>query len=182
MIEKERDMKVILISAKARAGKDTVGEFIKEILVEKGKRVLVVHYADFLKHFCSAYLGWNGQKDDVGRTMLQYWGTEIVRKNNENSWVDMMIDLIKGIHTEFDYIIIPDTRFPNEIRRMQENFNVVTLRVERPDSFDNGLTPEQKMHPSETSLDDAVFDFHMMNSTTLEDLKLRTEAIARLIE
>lgn len=56
----------------------------------------------------------------------------------------MIIALLKGIRTLYDYIIIPDVRFPNEIDKMCDNFDCITARVIRP-NFDNGLTDEQKI-------------------------------------
>ena len=44
--------KVICISAKARHGKDTAAEILKEYLEHKGQRVLITHYADLLKFIC----------------------------------------------------------------------------------------------------------------------------------
>ena len=49
-------MKVLCISAKARHGKDTAAEIIKEYLESLNKKVLIIHYADLLKFVCSAFL------------------------------------------------------------------------------------------------------------------------------
>ena len=72
-------MKVICISAKAQHGKDTVANFMKECLEAKEKRVLVTHYADLVKYGCKTFFNWDGQKDEKGRALLQYVGTDIVR-------------------------------------------------------------------------------------------------------
>ena len=45
-------MRIVLISGKARSGKDVSAKIIKEYLLKAGKRVLITHYADFLKEFC----------------------------------------------------------------------------------------------------------------------------------
>lgn len=164
-------MKVFLISGHAQHGKDTVGGFIKKIKDEEGKRSLIIHYADFLKFFCKTYLNWNGEKDQKGRTLLQQWGTNVCRANYENIWVDMMVALLKGVSTEYDYVIIPDVRFPNEVTEIQKNFNTVVLRIERP-NFDNGLTLEQRHHSSEIAMDEfEEFDFTIKNDSTLDSLE-----------
>ena len=55
-------MTYISISGQARHGKDTAAKFIKFRLEEEWERkVLIVHYADLLKHICSNYLGWDGK-------------------------------------------------------------------------------------------------------------------------
>ena len=42
-------MKVILVSAKAQHGKDTVANIMKDQLEGMNKKVLICHYADLLK-------------------------------------------------------------------------------------------------------------------------------------
>ena len=68
-------MKVLCISAKAQHGKDTAAGIIKEYLESKGKRVLIIHYADLVKFVCTKFFNCDGQKDEKGRTLLQYGGT-----------------------------------------------------------------------------------------------------------
>ena len=63
--------RVITISGKARSGKDTTALLLKEALEKKGYRVLITHYADLLKFVCKEYFGWNGEKDEEGRTLIQ---------------------------------------------------------------------------------------------------------------
>lgn len=71
-------MKVILVSGKARSGKDSFAEELKKILIEKNKRVLVTHYAGLLKYICGEFFDWDGEKDEYGRSLLQKVGTERV--------------------------------------------------------------------------------------------------------
>ena len=162
-------MKIILISGKAQSAKDTSAFMMKEVLEKKKKKVLIIHYADNLKLFAKNYFGWSGQKDAEGRKLLQWLGTDVVRNNYEDTWVDMVVALLKGIKTLYDYVIIPDVRFPNEIDKMCSAFDCVTARIIRPD-FDNGLTEEQKNHPSEKALDDYPMEFELINDGSLEKL------------
>ena len=162
-------MRVILISGSARFGKDSAAFMMKELLEKQKKKVLIIHYADNLKLFAKNYFGWSGQKDQKGRELLQWLGTDVIRKNYEDTWVDMVVALLKGIKTLYDYIIIPDVRFPNEIDRMRDNFDCITVRVIRP-NFDNGLTEEQRKHPSETALDNYPMEYELINDGDLEKL------------
>lgn len=172
-------MKIICISGKARSGKDTIGGMIKETLEGEGHSVLVAHYADLVKYICKQFFGWNGLKDEQGRAILQYVGTDVVRAQNQNYWVDFIVDILNLFHDEWDYVIIPDTRFPNEIERLKERgFDVISVRINRS-GFDNGLTQEQKNHPSETSLDNATFDFIIDNSGSVSELE---EKIYKFVE
>ena len=162
-------MQVILVSGKAQNGKDSTAFMMKELLEKQQKKVLIIHYADNLKLFAKNYFGWNGIKDESGRKLLQWLGTDVVRKNYKDTWVDMIIALLKGIKTLYDYVIIPDVRFPNEIDKMCDNFNCITVRVIRPD-FDNGLTDEQKNHPSEVALKDYPMEYELINDGDLKKL------------
>lgn len=163
-------MKVICISAKAQHGKDTAAEIIKEYAEQKQQRVLIIHYADLLKFICTKFFGWDGVKDDRGRTILQHVGTDTVRTYNPNYWVDFVITFLKMFEADWDLVLIPDCRFPNEATRMVENFDTRVLRVVRP-GFDNGLSAEQLKHASETAMDDFAFDTVIYNDSTLEAFK-----------
>lgn len=144
---------------------------LRDILEDHGNTVLVTHYADLVKYVCTKFFGWNGVKDDQGRAILQYVGTDVVRAKDPNYWIDFVISILRLFPEEWDYVIIPDARFPNEISRLTErSFHVTSLRINRP-GFDNGLTESQKKHPSETSLDNEHFDYVIENSGSLEELE-----------
>lgn len=164
-------MKVILISGKAQSGKDTTASIIRNKLTSDNHRVLITHYADLLKYICQNYFGWNGNKDESGRRMLQYVGTDIIRRQDPSFWVDFVAKMLRFFHENWDYVIIPDCRFPNEITTILDyGFDTVFLRVNRS-NFTNSLTEEQQKHPSETALDGMVFDYQIENSGTLKELE-----------
>lgn len=159
-------MKIITISGKARHGKDFTANAIKDILEAKGKKVLITHYADLLKFICRNMFSWNGEKDEEGRRLLQYVGTDVVRKKKPNFWVDYMVTVLKLFENEWDYVIIPDTRFPNEIINLKlYNLEVLSINVFRP-NFDNGLSEQAQAHPSEHALDNFNFDYTFINDGT----------------
>ena len=170
-------MRVIAISGKAESGKDTIAQELKNILEENNKKVMIIHFADVLKFSCQKYFGWNGEKNTQGRTLLQYVGTELREKNNPNMWVNITKELIYGFGSEFDYVIIPDVRFKEEMRMVKDEFNCFSLRIERYDYDESGtphkhinkLTEEQRVHKSETELDLYNFDFVIRNNTTLDE-------------
>lgn len=163
-------MKVICISAKAQHGKDTAANILKEYLESINKKVLIIHNADLLKFICSTYFGWDGVKDDKGRSILQYIGTDVIRSKRPDFWVDFIADFLKLFSNTWDFVFIPDCRFPNEVTRLLRDFNTAVLRIERP-GFDNGLSIEQQSHPSETSMDNFAFDAVISNDGTLEEFK-----------
>ena len=174
-------MKVICISAKAQHGKDTVANFMKECLEAKGKRVLVTHYADLVKYVCKTFFDWDGQKDEKGRTLLQYVGTDIVREKESDYWVGFIADMLYFFEDRWDYVLIPDTRFPNEINYLKDTgFDVLYIRVIR-ENFESPLTEEQQKHPSETALDEYEADVLLYNDSTLENLKFSVERLTDVL-
>lgn len=171
-------MKVICISGKAQHGKDTTAEEIsRQLREDHDSKVLITHYADLVKYVCRQFFGWNGEKDDAGRSLLQMVGTDIVRKQRPNYWADFVADMITMFEGMWDYVLIPDCRFPNECRIMKDRFGAHSVRVIRykdetcDEVFENSLTDEQKKHPSETSLDHYDFDSYISNPGTEEGLK-----------
>lgn len=172
-----RKVLIITISGHARSGKDTTAQILKKQLEEENKKVLIIHYADILKFVCKKYFGWDGQKDEAGRSLLQSVGTDIVRKQDENYWVNFVKSMLSFFPDEWDVVIIPDTRFPNEISTIKESFDVLSVRVIR-EGYDNGLTEEQKNHPSETALDDYEFNYNIENCADKLHLE---EKVAKLI-
>lgn len=169
-------MKVILFSGKARHGKDTAADMVNQQLKEKGYKVQVIHYADLLKYICKTYFGWNGEKDEAGRTILQYVGTDIVRKKDENFWVKFVIKFLQMFENEWDYVLIPDCRFPNEVDVVRGFFNTAYIKVIRT-NFISPLTIEQQNHISETALDNTKADYELINDSDLENLSEKVKEL-----
>lgn len=163
-------MKVILISGHAQNGKDTIASLLENELTASGRKVLVAHYADLLKYICKTLFNWNGQKDEKGRRLLQYVGTDVIREKRPSYWVDFIADMLDLFGDNWDYVLIPDTRFPNEVERIVEKFDSMHIRVVR-ENFVSPLTPEQQMHPSETALDNCDPDVLIHNDGSIQELK-----------
>lgn len=175
-------MKVICISGKAQHGKDTTAEVLKETLETQNRSVLIAHYGDLLKYVCRTFFGWDGEKDEYGRSLLQRVGTDIIRKQQENYWVNFIVDILKFFPNEWDYVLIPDSRFPNEIDYLKDvGLDVIHVRVRR-DGFISPLTEAQQKHPSETALDFVEPDYILLNDGTLRDLKKQIYDLTRAWE
>lgn len=163
---------IILISGKAQHGKDYFATHLKERLLDYEKHSIIIHYADYLKYLCKEYFGWDGLKNDAGRNILQYVGTDVIRNKVPDFWVRNVIQLIDVLWNEYDYALIPDTRFPNEIDSIRTIFYsryVTSLKIERFNEsgfpFENSLNKTQRMHQSETALDSRndLIDFTVSN-------------------
>ncbi len=172
-------MRIIAISGYAGHGKDTVAQMMYDRLTELGNSVLIAHYADLVKYICGTFFDWDGEKDVYGRHLLQYIGTDVVRSRDPDYWVRFIADMMDFFGDNWDFVLIPDTRFPNEITKLREaGYTVDHLRVVRP-NYDGVLTEEQKRHPSETALDGVDPDHVILNGGSLTDLR---EAVADYIK
>lgn len=172
-------MKIILFSGHAGSGKDTAAGVIKDILHSSGYSVLTVHYADLLKFTLREFMGWDGEKDPRGRQLLQTIGTDVVRAADENYWVNYIVFMLKHLPLLYDYVLIPDARFPNEIDAVKNAFpnaNVKHARVIRrqiEEQPDDGW----RAHESETALDSYPHDIVIRNDGDLNDLRSTCRAV-----
>lgn len=152
---------VVLISGKAEHGKTLACFYMKKLLEDNGRRVLKVAFADYLKFIAEKYYGWNGEKDKDGRELLQQLGTNLIRERCHNFWADSLFNLVSVLHPDFDYVVVDDCRFPNEISVFEESYlRTISVRVERL-NYENSITDEQRLHPSETALDYHKFDYNL---------------------
>ena len=174
-------MKVIVISGHAQNGKDTVAGMMSTQLTERKYRVLVAHFADLLKYICKTFFGWDGKKDEHGRQFIQYVGTDVIKKAEPDFWVSFISSILKYFENNWDWVIIPDARFPNEIDKLiKDGFDVTHLRVVRG-NFDSPLTPEQQRHPSEAALDDVTPDYYINNDGSLGELAVKVTNLVKEI-
>lgn len=119
------------------------------------------------------------------REFLQKLGTEAMRDRlHENVWVNALFADYKALYkkekqitpvdTSFDEStypkwIITDMRFPNEMEAVKERKGI-TIRVVRDYALRGGPEDPKNLHPSETALDDAEFDYEIINDGTIEEL------------
>ena len=169
----KKNVKVIIISGKARAGKDTTAGFMKKYYDKKGIKSLNLAFASYIKEYAKRISDWDGSDETKPRELLQQLGTGIIREQIDNEFfIKRIIGDIKVYSYFFDVIIISDARVREEIERLKENFlNVISVNIVRP-NFDNGLSSEQSKHYTETGLDGFEgFDFEVINDGSLEELE-----------
>lgn len=171
-----------MVSGKAQNGKDSLADILMYYL--KGKSIKL-SLADYLKYLCKKYYGWNGDKDEQGRSLLQFVGTDLIRDKLgwQNFHVDRSCQDMKIAEKEFDYFFIPDTRRKNEIYITQGMFPdmVTTIRVERI-GFESPLTIEQQNHISETDLDNFKFDYYIKSESGLNKLEKEVSKMVKKLE
>lgn len=162
---------IYLISGKAQNGKDSTADIMMKYLDGKS---IKIPFAKYLKIICKDYFNWSGEKDEIGREILQKTGTELIRDKLgwQNFHANRVYEDIKIAENEYDYFLIPDTRRRNEIYYIQTMFpyNTTTIRVERL-GFKSPLTEEQLKHISETDLDNFKFDYYIKSESGLDNLE-----------
>ena len=167
--------KIFLISGQAQHGKDSTANFLKQKLSGK---TLILHNADYLKYIAKQYMDWNGEKNELGRTLLQTLGTERVRWELKRPlyWIEKSCDVIDILNDYYNYFAIADTRYINEIYYPQARFpnKVISVRIHRL-NFDNGLTDLQKNHVSETELINFKHDYDIYSESGLNNLKIEVD-------
>lgn len=170
-------MHIFLISAKAQHGKDTTADIMMKKLNGKSTKIAM---ADYLKYIAQRYYDWNGEKDEVGREILQRLGTDKIRE--QLGWdtfhVERVCQDIKIIEDRYDYVFIPDVRFKNEVYYTQAKFpyNTTTIHIERL-GFESPLTKEQQQHRSENDLNGFTYDYKIKSESGLNKLEEQIDLI-----
>lgn len=101
------------------------------------------------------------------RPILQWWGTEFRRAQDENYWVKKLH--WKALAKREKFIVVGDVRFENEAGYLKLNGGLI-IRIERGSS-----DPDQ--HSSETSLDDFKFDAIVKNDKSLSMLQMEAQQL-----
>lgn len=134
-------------------------------------------FADVLKELAFA-IGWDGEKDEKGRKLLQDLGHHGRRLLGADVWVDALTRDIRRLVKDgarLDDIVVTDVRYPNEVKFVK-NFGGLLVRIHRP-SLDTSAP--MYAHPTETLMDSFIPDRVVYNSGTLRDLGDKMEAIVR---
>ena len=174
---------IIGIAGHARAGKDTIAQFIQEEY-----RAITYAFAEPLKDMLGVLgldeqdlNGWRKDENNYDyhatpRHMMQTLGTEWGRDSiNDSIWVIVAAKRIQRLcHAQLDAtVIITDVRFENEADFVRKHGFLI--HVERPIQRIDGST-----HRSENPVNILDSDHIIINSGGLEDL--REEALRIAVE
>jgi hypothetical protein len=208
---------IIAICGFIGSGKDTIADYLVNFHGYKRES-----FANSLKDAVSVVFGWDREmlegrtkqsrewretrdewwskrlgRDITPRYVLQYWGTEVVRKGfHDDMWV---ASLEHRLLNSKDDIVITDCRFPNEIKALK-NIGATVLRVKRgPEpvwykaakDYNKGMRAmgwalgrdeleRHQVHASEYSWVGSKFDHVLENDGTVDDLFNKIEEVLKV--
>ena len=165
-------MKILLLSGKAESGKDTFYS------LARGNSTMSMIYrlafADEVKKV-SKMMGWNGEKDDNGRSGLIMVGDGARKYFDPNVWINKVIEHLEQFGSS-SIVVVTDCRYPNEIEMLKDwaanrGVDAYAIRIERTNHVSR-LTEEQRSNLSEIALDDyGPWDYIIVNNDGLEEYK-----------
>jgi dephospho-CoA kinase len=116
-----------------------------------------------IKDIMSEYLGIRDKTHPDYRRMAQKIGTDWFRSEYPDIWIDYMIKKSKEINHNY---ICDDVRFVNEAEKLINNNWILIyldcpedIRIERCKKRDGVFDYSTLNHPSETGVDDIIFNF-----------------------
>jgi hypothetical protein len=139
------DIKVIGLCGVAQSGKDTFCEIAIELFKKQNIQAKRVSFADALKKDVESFLlekiGISSFTTDTKektliRDFLVSYGTKLMRKIDENIWINKVDQIVRQNIKNNIVTIITDIRYENELIWARDNFNGVILHLSRyfPDS------------------------------------------------
>lgn len=171
---------VIGFCGKAGCGKGTVSNIVQEIRSEQffmgDATVRIFPMAQALKDIATNQFGWDGEKDDKGRRLLQTLGTECGRMyGGENFWVNKWQEEVDRCLKYTDYnwckptlpiVICDDVRFDNEAQHIKDIGGHIVHIWGR--AYDMG---ENNNHESEKGISKDLVDHILINDKNMNTLK-----------
>ena len=174
-------MKIYVIGGKAKTGKNTFGEYLREELKNYGYKPCVMHITSPLYSYARNYFEWDGNENSKPREFLQKMGIEIIQQKlgKKDFLLNRLYEDIDILKEFFDVFIITDARLCHEFDSLKEKYDdVVTIKLERENYYDY-LSPDERKHITETELDQYKnFDYTIQN-VDLSDLKVNAIQIVR---
>ena len=157
---------IIGLCGHGRSGKDTFCEIAKRFLSKKKAAAARVAFADELKkdldplcrhHIgCSAFTEDTKQKELI-RPLLVAYGTDVIRKMDENWWIDRIEHKLPLYFGQEIIPIVTDVRYPNEMEWVQKQHNGVCVYITR-----KGVGPANKEEKKNNTILKKKADYRIM--------------------
>ena len=174
-------MKIYVIGGKAKSGKNTFGEYLREELKEYGYKPCVMHITEPLYGYARNYFEWNGNDSDKPREFLQKMGIEIIKEKmgKKDFLLNRLYEDIEILSNFFNTFIITDARLVHEFESIKEHFSdVVTIKLER-NNYNDYLTEEEKNHITEREISKYNNFDYIIENRGFQDLRNSAVEVVR---
>jgi hypothetical protein len=130
--------------------------------------------------------------DLTPRWVLQYWGTEVMRRGfHDDIWIASIENKIRNLQ---DNVVISDCRFPNEISSIRSSGGLIvrTCRGPEPEWYNFALQEnlenseaakweliKRKVHASETAWIGTEFDHVLNNNGSMDELYAQVDNLIK---
>jgi dephospho-CoA kinase len=177
----KKEFKLFMLSGKARSGKDTVANIIKDYYDDK--KTIIISFGHYIKDYAKRVSDWDGSEDTKPRELLQQLGIELIKNNIDNTlFIRRIIEDIEVFSYFYDIIIIDDVRLIDEIEILKEKYkDSISIRIIR-NNYNNKLTDKENNHITEIDLDNYNnFDYVIENNNNLDELNKQLEDVLRSV-
>ena len=167
-------MKIYVIGGKAKSGKNTFGEYLREELKDYGYKPCVMHITEPLYCYAKNYFEWDGNENNKPREFFQKMGIEIINEKlgKKDFLLNRLYEDIEILENFFDTFIITDARLINEFESIKEKYkDVITIKLERK-NYNDYLSEEEKKHITEKEVNNYKDYDYIIENRNLDDLKL----------
>ena len=174
-------MKIYVIGGKAKCGKNTFGEYLKEQLKDYGYKPCIIHITEPLYSYARNYFSFNELEDEKPREFLQKMGVEIIQEKlgKKDFLLNRLYEDIEILSSFFDTFIITDARLIKEFEGIKKHYEDVTIIKLIRHNYDNMLTEEEENHITEKEVDKYHDYDYIIDNTSLEDLKREALEVVR---
>lgn len=148
-----------------RVGKTTVAQYL-----QRSRGFQLAAFADPIKEF-ARLVGWDGAKDERGRTLLQDIGT-VVRKYDELFWIEKML---ANLPTD-RHVAVDDMRMVLEDRELTRR-GFKTIMVTRDPSQIHDAPVSTTSHVTEQEVDRIQPWRVICNNGSLEDMYAQIDRV-----
>ena len=180
-------MQIILISGKSHSGKGSVAETIENNLKTKNKHVIRCSLSTYIRNIARNDFYWNGVDTlesrkfmaEVYRIGTEFYPYHMARRVWDRDIKPYAlyntIAIVESFREKVNYDYFEILLNKNIID------DIITIRINRPE-FNDIQNEEMENHVSESDLDDFIFDYYIDNNSTIEELKIKANDIANIIE
>jgi dephospho-CoA kinase len=158
---------IIGISGKARSGKDTVAEYLRD---KYG--YTIVKFSTPLYEIATYIQNVLGEETNKDPKLLQFLGQGLKSIYGTDIWCKLLLSNL----SEDQYTVIADIRHKIEMEYLEQG-GVPVLRIERP----TRVIDRDPNHISEIDLDDYPFKYVIINDGSIDELYVKIDEIVKNI-